>query len=140
MYQTCKKEGAPSLPSNDMTAERRVFVTPASHRIMTKRFTLIDEKLKLIIEKSRHVVIMRPKFFCGSSGTSWANETVRLRHIMPEEFEVPFDYKFPDPNEHVSCPHEQEEKRLAYPPFIGTGVHKCDNLITTFFLFIISAL
>ena len=33
-------------------------------------------------------MFLRPKAFVNSSGTTWANETVRLRHTLPYAFEV----------------------------------------------------
>lgn len=31
---------------------------------------------------------MRPKFYVDSSGTTWASETVELRYLLPDEFEI----------------------------------------------------
>ena len=35
-----------------------------------------------------HIVFVRPKALVDSSGTTWANETERLRSMFPDKFEV----------------------------------------------------
>ena len=44
---------------------------------------------KLITDNDVHVVIVRPKTYVPSSGSSWANETHRLRCLYPDAHEVP---------------------------------------------------
>jgi hypothetical protein len=63
-------------------------VTPSTHRILNKESIEIDGKEKLVNKKDTHIVFVRPKAFVDSSGTTWANETMRLRNIHPSEFEV----------------------------------------------------
>ena len=48
-----------------------------------------DGSQKLITKSELHVVVVRPKAYVSSTGTSWANETHRLRCEYPDVHEVP---------------------------------------------------
>ncbi|CAB4042502.1 Transient receptor potential cation channel subfamily A member 1 [Paramuricea clavata] len=43
---------------------------------------------KLVTEEDSHFVFVRPKAIVGSSGSTWASETIRLRQRHPDLFEV----------------------------------------------------
>ena len=73
--------------------EKLVYVTPSTHRILNKKSVEINGEEKLVNEKDTHTVFVRPKAFVDSSGTTWANETMRLRYLHQEEFDVEDDGK-----------------------------------------------
>ena len=69
--------------------EKLVYQTPGTHRIFTKASTMSDVgEEKLVTAEDSHFVFVRPKAIIGSSGSTWASETVRLRQRNPELFEV----------------------------------------------------
>lgn len=84
------EERARKLPLHDWP-QQKVNITPSAHRIFTKVGQDIDGSEKLITEEDEHFVFVRPKFYVGSSGTVWANETMRLRYLYPDIFEVKED-------------------------------------------------
>ena len=55
------------LPIHDFP-EKKVCVTPSSHRVFTKSGQIIDEKEVFKMSSDRHFVFVRPKYFVGSSG------------------------------------------------------------------------
>ena len=75
------------LPKYDWP-EDKVYQTPAAHRIIKKETKEVDGKDMLFTTSDRHFVIVRPKAFVDSSGTTWASEKVRLRQEEPDTFEV----------------------------------------------------
>lgn len=87
-------EGAKQLPKYDWP-EKLVYQTPSAHRIMTKKIDDIDGKKRLVVEDDKHVVVVRPKAFVDSSGSSWASEIVRLRIMFPDMFEIPDERNIP---------------------------------------------
>ena len=57
---------------------------------MTKKVvTMSDGSEKLVTENAEHIVILRPKAYVPSSGSTWARETHRLRCEYPDTHEVP---------------------------------------------------
>ncbi|CAB3995779.1 RNA-directed DNA polymerase from transposon X-element [Paramuricea clavata] len=81
--------GARKLPKYDWP-ERLVYQIPAAHRIIEKEGVIMDDgSQKLITKNELHVVVVRPKAYVSSTGTSWANETHRLRCEYPDVHEVP---------------------------------------------------
>ncbi len=85
---TLTGEGARKLPKYDWP-EKAVYQTPAAHRIMDKEaITMDDGSEKLITVNDVHVVVVRPKAYVPSSGSTWANETHRLRCLYPDVHEV----------------------------------------------------
>jgi hypothetical protein len=82
-------EKARKLPKYDWP-EKHVYQTPGSHRIFTKECTMSDDKdeEKLLTKDDNHFVFFRPKAFIGSSGSTWASETIHLRQRHPSLFEV----------------------------------------------------
>ena len=73
-------EKARKLPKYDCS-EKLVHQTPGAHRIFTKGPAMADGKVeeKLITKEDSHFVFVRPKAIVESSGSTWTNETVRLR-------------------------------------------------------------
>ena len=47
-----------------------------------------ESEEQLLTSDDNHFVFIRPKAIIGSSGSTWANETVRLRQRHPDIFEV----------------------------------------------------
>lgn len=80
-------EKARVLPKYDWP-EKLVYITPAAHRIFTKKGVMEDDKEVLVTEEDHHIVYVRPKAIVGSSGSVWASETVNLRHRSPDMFEI----------------------------------------------------
>ena len=76
------------LPKYDWP-EKLVYITPAAHRIFTKKGSITDDVETLETDEDHHFVYVRPKAIIGSSGSVWASETVDLRHRSPDVFEVP---------------------------------------------------
>lgn len=81
-------EGAKQLPKYDWP-ETMVYQTPSAHRIMTKKAVEIGSDITTLVHDDSHFVVVRPKAFVDSSGTSWASEIVRLQTLHPEVFEIP---------------------------------------------------
>ncbi|XP_070571361.1 uncharacterized protein [Ptychodera flava] len=75
------------LPIHDWP-EKKMYITPSAHRIFTKKGDTVDGKEVLLTDEDTHVVFVRPKFYVGSSGTVWASEIIRTRHMFPDLFEV----------------------------------------------------
>ncbi|CAB3995283.1 RNA-directed DNA polymerase from transposon X-element [Paramuricea clavata] len=66
-----------------------VYQTPSAHCIMTKRTMHIGSEITTLVDDDSHFVVVRPKAFVDSSGTTWASEIVRLRTMHPAVFEIP---------------------------------------------------
>lgn len=64
------------------------YQTLSTHRILKNEAVNIDGVERLKSVGDRHIVYVRPKAYVDSSGTTWANETVQMRHDIPEEFEI----------------------------------------------------
>ena len=65
-----------------------MYQTPATHRILNKEGIDVNGEEKLVSIADEHFVFIRPKHIVNSSGTTWANETYRLRCEFPDSFEV----------------------------------------------------
>ena len=66
-----------------------MYVTPGSHRIMTKdSVTSADGVESLVIKTDNHFCLCRPEAFIRSSATTWYSEIVRVRHEHPSCLEV----------------------------------------------------
>ena len=75
------------MPQHDF-ADPKTFVTPSSHRFMTKEVQEINGTKKLVTVHDQSVVYTRPKFFVGSSATTWFNEQMEIRCKLPSLYEV----------------------------------------------------
>ena len=82
-------EKAKQLPKYDWP-EKLVYQTPGSHRIFTKTPMMADDNNdeKLLTEDDNHFVFIPSKAIIGSSGSTWASETIRLGQRNPNLFEV----------------------------------------------------
>jgi hypothetical protein len=79
---------AKALPQHDFS-EPKVHITPSSFRFMTKMpIEVEDGKTDLIRDEDQSIVIVRPKYYVGSSGSVWASDYMRIRHEYPHLFEV----------------------------------------------------
>ena len=87
------EEKSRKLPKYDWP-ESKVYVTPSTHRLLSKTSVKIDGEEQFLNCDDTHVVFTRPKAYVGSSGTTWANETQRLRCLMPDKFEVNNDKQY----------------------------------------------
>ena len=79
---------ARALPKYDWP-EKLVYITPAAHRIFTKKGSIKGDEETLKTDEDHHFVYVRPKATIGSSGSVWASEIVDLRHRSPDVFEMP---------------------------------------------------
>ena len=69
--------------------ETLMYVTPGSHRIMTKDSVISAEGVESLVTKTDyHFCFCRPKAFIGSYATTWYSENVRVRHEYPSCLEV----------------------------------------------------
>ena len=81
-------DNARTLPKYDWP-EKLVYQTPGAHRIFSKTSTMSDVGgEKLVTKEDSHFVFVRRKAIVGSSGSTWASETIRLRQRNPDIFEV----------------------------------------------------
>lgn len=69
--------------------EKLVYITPAAHRIFTKKGSIKDDEETLKTDEDHHFVYVTPKATIGGSGSVWASEIVDLRHRSPDVFEMP---------------------------------------------------
>lgn len=79
---------ARQLPKYDWP-EKQMYQTPGAHRIIEKEVLTIEGEKTLSKTSDRHYVIVRPKAYVDSSGTTWASEHIWLRQEDPDTFEVP---------------------------------------------------
>lgn len=80
-------ERARKLPLHDWP-ERKMYITPSANRIFSKVGETIEDNEKLITDEDYHFVFTGPNFFIGSSGSVWASETVNLRYLYLNIFEM----------------------------------------------------
>ena len=59
---------ARALPKYDWP-EKLVYITPASHRIFTKKDSIKDDEEALETDEDHHFVYVKPKATIGSSGS-----------------------------------------------------------------------
>lgn len=61
--------------------------TPASFRLIKQHIENIQEKDELISDQDQSLVIIHPKYFIGSGGSSWASDYMRLSYEVPKLFQ-----------------------------------------------------
>jgi hypothetical protein len=69
-----------TLPQHDFS-ESKVQITPSSFRFMTKKTD--DVSQKLVRDDDQSVVVIRPKYYTGSSGSVWASDYLKIAHEYP---------------------------------------------------------
>ena len=74
------EEKSRKLPKYDFP-EAKMHCTPGAHRLFTMKGILVDDKEQMVIDRDEHHVFCRPKHYVHSSGTTWANEEMELRHV-----------------------------------------------------------
>jgi hypothetical protein len=79
------KEKAKCLPQHDFS-ETKVQITPSSFRFMTKKVDDVSDKL--VQDDDQSVVMVRPKYYVGSSGSVWASDYIKISHEYPHLYEV----------------------------------------------------
>ena len=57
--------------------QKMFYQTPSTHRILKYEAVNIDGKEKIKSVGDRHIVYVHPKAYIDSSGTTWANETLK---------------------------------------------------------------
>ncbi|CAG2257868.1 unnamed protein product [Mytilus edulis] len=75
------------LPQHDF-ATPEVYQSPSSFRLMTWKTETIQGKERLIKDHDQSCVVVRPKFYVGSSGCVWGSDLLRLRYEKPDLFEM----------------------------------------------------
>ena len=68
------------LPQHDFS-ESKVQITPSSFRFMTKKVD--TESKQLVRDEDQSVVMIRPKYYMGSSGSVWASDYLKIGHQYP---------------------------------------------------------
>ena len=81
------KDQIRKLPKYDWPV-KQVYQTPSTHRLLMLESFQVDGHEKIGSSGDSHYVFVRPKSYVDSSGTTWASETVWLRHNFPLDFEV----------------------------------------------------
>ena len=74
------------LPQHDFN-QPQVNQTPVSFRFIKGHVEEIEGKNNLINDKDQTVVIIRPKYYIGSSGSVWASDYLKLCHEHPSLFQ-----------------------------------------------------
>ncbi|CAB4016336.1 RNA-directed DNA polymerase from transposon X-element [Paramuricea clavata] len=64
------------------------YVTPRTHRVMSKEVININEKEEIRLINDTTFVFARSKHFVGSSDTVWASEFMSIRTEEPQLFEA----------------------------------------------------
>ncbi|CAC5384653.1 unnamed protein product [Mytilus coruscus] len=75
------------LPQHDF-ATPEVYQAPSSFRLMTWKTETIHGKERLIKDHDQSCVVVRPKFYVGSSRCVWGSDLLRLRYEKPDLFEM----------------------------------------------------
>ncbi len=82
------EERSRKLPKYDFP-ESKVYITPATHRILKLLSETIDNmEEKIVSNRDSLSVFVRPKAYVGSSGTTWASETMDLIAMYQDDYEV----------------------------------------------------
>ncbi|XP_070580686.1 uncharacterized protein [Ptychodera flava] len=86
IYDVANQEKQKKLPQHDFSTPE-VHITPASFRFMTGKTVIVEESKEVICDQDQTVVVTRPKYFIGSSGSVWASDYMMLRREVPGLFE-----------------------------------------------------
>ena len=86
MYDVVDPNKRRQLPQHDFN-EPKVNQTPASFRFIKGSIEQKQEEDILINTSDQTLVIIRPKYYVGSSGSVWASDYMRLCHEQPQLFQ-----------------------------------------------------
>ena len=86
IYNVCDPDEQKQLPQHDFKIPQ-VNQTPASFRCIKKHFETIQGKHELTRDQDQSLVIIRPKYYIGSSGSVWASDYMRLCYEVPQLFQ-----------------------------------------------------
>jgi hypothetical protein len=78
LYQPTDPALAKKLPKYDFP-ESMVNCTPGTFLYMNKRIELVNNKECISTHNQQTVVVTKPKYFVGSSGTVWASHLLNQR-------------------------------------------------------------
>ena len=87
IFTPTAKDQMRKLPKYDWHV-KSVYQTPSTHRLLMLESFQVDGHEKIGSSGDSHYVFVRPKSYVDSSSTTWASETVWLRHNFPSDFEV----------------------------------------------------
>ena len=90
IFQPTDEERARKLPQHDF-ANPKVYITSATHRFLEKEGEIVRDEEQLFSKTDQTFVVVRPKFYVPSDGTTWASDYMRLRHENPQLHEVGLD-------------------------------------------------
>ena len=70
-----------------------MYITPVTHRFLEKEGEIVRDELEeeLLTKIVQMFLVVRPKFYVPSDGTTWASDYMRLRHENPQFYEVGSD-------------------------------------------------
>ena len=86
IYNVCDPNEQKQLPQHDFNVPQ-VNQIPASFRCIKKHIEAIQGKYQLISDRDQSLVIIRPKYYIGSSGSVWASDYMRLCYEVPQLFQ-----------------------------------------------------
>ncbi|CAB3976669.1 RNA-directed DNA polymerase from transposon X-element [Paramuricea clavata] len=86
VYDVADPNKRRKLPQHDFN-QPQVNQTPVSFRFIKGHVEEIEGKNNLINDKDQTVVIIRPKYYIGRSGSVWASDYLTLCHKHPSLFQ-----------------------------------------------------
>ena len=86
IYDVCDPNEQKKLKQHDFNTPE-VNQTSASFRLIKQHIENIQEKDELMSDQDQSLVIIRPKYFIGSSGSLWASDYMRLSYEVPKLFQ-----------------------------------------------------
>lgn len=78
-------ERSRSLPQHDFSNPKS-HITPSSFRFMTKKLDEVTNELTR--DEDQSVVVIRPKYYVGSTGSVWGSDYMKICHEYPHLYEV----------------------------------------------------
>ena len=70
-----------------MTFVIQIYIKPSSFRLVEGHLQSIDGSQKMIHDFDQTLVMVRPKHYVGSSGSTWASDYLHLRWTPQQMFE-----------------------------------------------------
>ena len=86
VYDVADPLKARKLPQYDFN-QAQVNQTPASFRFIKGHVEEIENKNNLVNDNDQTIVIIRPKYYIGNSGSVWASDYLRICHEHPSLFQ-----------------------------------------------------
>ena len=109
----CQLQKIKSESSQIMTGQKKVYVTPSTHRLLSKDAVIVDGAECFVNSDDIHNVFARPKYYAECNGTTWANETECLWCMMQGKLKV------------LTC--KKDTSIIYSQEFLCIYVQFCDN-------------